>query len=80
MSRSSSLDFESALTLLNEHAKIEVEVKVANKDFQEDIKQKVNYFREKSKVFITGQSTKNWIKKFNNFRKDYGYLVPLSEL
>ncbi|RHZ84652.1 hypothetical protein Glove_78g62 [Diversispora epigaea] len=67
------LTFESTLTLLNEH-------KVADKDFQEDVKQKVNYFHEKSKVLNTERSAKNWIKKFNDFRKDYGYLIPLSEL
>ncbi|RHZ68681.1 hypothetical protein Glove_294g31 [Diversispora epigaea] len=71
--KSNSLTFESALTLLNEH-------KVTDKDFQEDVKQKVNYFREKSKVLNTERSTKNWIKKFNDFRKNYGYLIPLSEL
>ncbi|RHZ87868.1 hypothetical protein Glove_29g82 [Diversispora epigaea] len=71
--KSNSLTFESALILLNEH-------KVADKDFQEDVKQKVDYFREKSKVLNTERSTKNWIKKFNDFRKAYGYLIPLSEL
>ncbi|RHZ80798.1 hypothetical protein Glove_132g13 [Diversispora epigaea] len=73
-SKDSSLAFESALTLLNEYAKIEVEAKVSNRDFQEDIKQKVVYFREKSKVFNTENPTKNWIKKFNDFQKDYEYL------
>ncbi|RHZ81330.1 hypothetical protein Glove_121g39 [Diversispora epigaea] len=68
-----SLTFESALTLLNEH-------KVIDKDFQENVKQKVDYFREKSKVLNTERSTKNWIKKFNDFQKDYGYLIPLSKL
>jgi transaldolase len=44
------------------------------------LKEKLDFYRQKAKVPNTEKSTRNWIIKFEEFRKEYNYITPLEQI
>ena len=45
-----------------------------------EIYKKLNFYRQKAMVPNTEKSTRNWIAKFEEFRKNYNYVIPLDKI
>ena len=44
------------------------------------LKEKLDFYRQKAKVPNTEKSTRNWIIQFEEFRKEYKYIIPLEQI
>ena len=44
------------------------------------LQEKLNFYHQKAKVPNTEKSTQNWITQFEEFRKEYNYVIPLEQI
>ena len=53
---------------------------ISSEEVPNDLQEKLNFYRNKAKVPNTERSTKNWVIRFEEFRKKYNYNEQLEEI
>nr|CAG8592716.1 13536_t:CDS:2 [Entrophospora candida] len=53
---------------------------ISSQQAPSEIYEKLDFYRQKAIVANTEKSTRNWVTKFEEFRKNYNYIMPLIRL
>ncbi|CAH1764527.1 4128_t:CDS:2, partial [Entrophospora sp. SA101] len=53
---------------------------ISSQQAPSEIYEKLDFCRQKAIVTNTEKSTRNWVTKFEEFRKNYNYIMPLDKI